>query len=68
MFQRFVHQGHQPLLVGSVGLGLSIVRILAEGMSGNAAYERVDGETRFVISFPIADSAAADQPEELLAG
>ncbi|NNJ47468.1 MAG: HAMP domain-containing histidine kinase [Acidimicrobiia bacterium] len=67
MFQRFVHQGHQPLLVGSVGLGLSIVRILAEGMSGSAAYERANGETRFIITFPIADSRA-EAPPELLAG
>ena len=67
MFQRFVHQGHQPLLVGSVGLGLSIVRILAEGMSGSAAYERADGETRFVITFPLADQQR-EAPPELLAG
>ncbi len=58
MFQRFVHQGHQPLLVGSVGLGLSIVRILAEGMSGTAAYERADGETRFIVTFPAAEGGA----------
>ena len=67
MFQRFVHQGHQPLLVGSVGLGLSIVRILAEGMSGGAAYERVAGETRFVVTLPLAEAATADRPA-LLAG
>jgi signal transduction histidine kinase len=67
MFQRFVHQGHQPLLVGSVGLGLSIVRILAEGMSGSAAYERADGQTRFIVTFPTAESAILDPPE-LLAG
>lgn len=67
MFQRFVHQGHQPLLVGSVGLGLSIVRILAEGMSGHAAYERFDGETRFIVTLPLAEAETADKPE-LLAG
>jgi len=65
MFQRFVHQGHQPLLVGSVGLGLSIVRILAEGMSGTAAYERANGETRFIITFPMAETTGAAHPERL---
>lgn len=54
LFQRFVHQGHQPLLVGSVGLGLSIVRLLAEGMNGSVAYERANGETRFVVTMPLA--------------
>ncbi len=65
LFQRFVHQGHQPLLVGSVGLGLSIVRILAEGMGGSVAYERVDGETRFVVMVPLAGEASAVAPQEL---
>lgn len=65
LFQRFVHQGHQPLLVGSVGLGLSIVRILAEGMGGNVAYERVDGETRFVVMVPLAGEASVVAPQEL---
>lgn len=54
LFQRFVHQGHQPLLKGSVGLGLSIVRVLAEGMNGAVGYERADGETRFVVTMPLA--------------
>ena len=43
------------------------MRILAEGMSGAAAYERADGETRFTVTFPTADLATVDQPE-LLAG
>ncbi len=65
LFQRFVHQGHQPLLVGSVGLGLSIVRILAEGMGGDVRYERVDGETRFVVQVPLAETASVAPPQEL---
>lgn len=64
LFQRFVHQGHQPLLVGSVGLGLSIVRILAEGMGGGVSYERTDGETRFVVMIPLAGSEKAALLEE----
>jgi signal transduction histidine kinase len=55
LFQRFVHQGHQPLLKGSVGLGLSIVRTLAQGMNGDVSYERVGDETRFIVSVPLAE-------------
>lgn len=65
LFQRFVHQGHQPLLVGSVGLGLSIVRILAEGMGGGVSYERAEGETRFVVMIPLAGEAGGALPEQL---
>lgn len=70
LFQRFVHQGHQPLLVGSVGLGLSIVRLLAEGMNGAVSYERAGGETRFIVTMPLAAAGAAgeDPAPERLAG
>ena len=65
LFQRFVHQGHQPLLVGSVGLGLSIVRILAEGMGGGVSYERANEETRFVVVIPLAVAARMAPRQEL---
>jgi len=38
LFQRFLHQGDMPLVLGSVGLGLSIVQALAEGMGGAVWY------------------------------
>ncbi len=60
LFQRYIHQGHQPLVLGSVGLGLSIVRALAEGMGGAVSYERADGLTRFVFALPLV--AVAPQP------
>ena len=59
LFQRFLHQGHQPMVLGSVGLGLSIVRALAEGMGGAVAYERVDGWTRFSVRLPLVASGDA---------
>jgi len=54
LFQRFLHQGDMPLVLGSVGLGLSIVQALAEGMGGAVWYEREGGWTKFVIRVPLA--------------
>jgi signal transduction histidine kinase len=63
IFERFVHEGSEPLLTGSVGLGLAIARMLAEEMAGELTYERVDGETRFVLSLLQASGDKAQQPE-----
>lgn len=49
LFTRFIHQGDRPLITGSVGLGLSITRLLAEAMGGTIRYSRRDGITRFEI-------------------
>jgi signal transduction histidine kinase len=57
LFQRFLHQGHQPLVLGSVGLGLSIVRALADGMGGSVRYLREDGLTKFVVVMPLVEEA-----------
>jgi len=54
LFQRFLHQGDMPLVLGSVGLGLSIVQALAEGMGGAVWYERDTGWTKFVVRVPMA--------------
>jgi len=54
LFQRFLHQGDLPLILGSVGLGLSIVRALAEGMGGSVWHERRQGWTCFVVRLPLA--------------
>ena len=62
LFQRFLHRGRQPLLVGSVGLGLSIVRLLAEGMGGEVGYERVGEETRFSVAFPVVAESVESAP------
>jgi signal transduction histidine kinase len=54
LFQRYLHQGDMPLVLGSVGLGLSIVRALAEGMGGAVWYERQNGWTKFVVRIQLA--------------
>jgi len=58
LFTRYVHEGEDPLTVGSIGLGLAVVRILAEVMGGTARYERVDGWSRFIIRLPASEAAA----------
>ncbi len=56
LFQRFVHSlTFQQAVAGGVGLGLSIVKSLAEGMGGQVEYSRFNGETRFIVRVPIAD-------------
>jgi signal transduction histidine kinase len=67
LFTRFVHQGDAPLTAGSVGLGLSVARLLAEAMGGSLDYERIIGRTSFVLSLPLAGEAHGSlEPEEAL--
>jgi len=66
MFERFVHRGSEPLLAGSLGLGLSIARALAELMGGTLRYERSDGLTRFVLTVPL--STELHQPLPMMIG
>ena len=58
LFTRYVHEGEAPLTVGSIGLGLAVVRILAEVMGGTARYERIEGWSRFIIRLPASEAAA----------
>ncbi|HKY46375.1 MAG TPA: ATP-binding protein [Acidimicrobiia bacterium] len=60
MFERFVHRGSDPLVAGSLGLGLSIARALTELMGGRLRYERSDGLSKFLLTFPL--SAEPDRP------
>ena len=59
MFDRFVHRGSEPLVAGSLGLGLSIARALTELMGGRLRYERSNGLTKFLLTFPLSA-----QPQE----
>lgn len=59
LFERFVHEGRTPILTGSVGLGLSIVRTIVDEMGGTIGYERQNGETRFAVRLPAAEPADA---------
>jgi signal transduction histidine kinase len=75
LFQRFVHRGTTVVESGGVGLGLSIVRALAEGMNGSATYRRSGGWSEFVVRVPLlhgrgaapAGSASHPSPIELTA-
>lgn len=55
LFTRFVHDGDEALTVGSVGLGLAVVRELATAMGGDVGYQRRGSWTIFEFWLPIAD-------------
>ncbi|MDH3746550.1 MAG: HAMP domain-containing histidine kinase, partial [Acidobacteriota bacterium] len=55
LFTRYVHEGEDSLTVGSVGMGLAVVKILAEGMSGSVRYERQDGWSCFIVTLPSSE-------------
>jgi signal transduction histidine kinase len=60
LFQRFIHQhSFQQAVAGGVGLGLSIVKSLAEGMGGSVSYEKASGDVQFIIRVPMA----VEQPD-----
>jgi signal transduction histidine kinase len=60
LFQKFAHKGRDTAQPGSVGLGLSIVQALTQGMGGSVRYERISGETRFIVRLPLTDWAAPE--------
>ncbi len=62
LFERFIHRGDRPLVVGSVGLGLAITKVLAEGMGGTIDYQRHAGRTVFAVRL-----RPAEQPEAVAA-
>jgi signal transduction histidine kinase len=65
LFQRFIHQhSFQQAVAGGVGLGLSIVKSLAEGMGGSVSYEKTPEEARFIVRVPLA----AEQPDIIETG
>jgi signal transduction histidine kinase len=65
LFQRFIHQhSFQQAVAGGVGLGLSIVKSLAEGMGGAVSYEKTPEEVRFIVRVPLA----AEQPDVIETG
>jgi signal transduction histidine kinase len=60
LFQRFIHQhSFQQAVAVGVGLGLSIVTSLAEGMGGTVSYEKTISEARFIIRVPLAIEEAS---------
>jgi signal transduction histidine kinase len=64
LFDRFVHQGDTPLVVGSVGLGLAICRVLARGMLGDVTYRRVAERSIFEVSLRREVDPADEMPAD----
>jgi signal transduction histidine kinase len=65
LFTRFIHQGNEPLLTGSVGLGLAIAQLLTTSTGGTISYRRDRGETVFSVTFPMASSYDMPNPKPL---
>ncbi len=65
LFQRFVHRGSLVTAPGGVGIGLSIVRALVEGMGGTIDYARIDGWTQFRVAVPLAQSETSTRLAEI---
>lgn len=64
LFERFAHEGDQPLLTGSIGLGLAIAARITGLMGGALRYQRYQGRTYFIVSLPsapVADEPASDE-------
>lgn len=61
MFDRFVHDGKETLLTGSVGLGLAIAKSVASRMSGDITYRRtVLDRTEFTLTLPLAPAEVVE--------
>jgi signal transduction histidine kinase len=62
LFTPFVNHGHDAILSGSVGLGLAVSQVTAQGMGGELSYDDSDGLTTFKLSLPIRDDLPAADP------
>lgn len=60
LFEKFAHKGSDTAAPGSVGLGLSIVHALAQGLGGSVRYERIDGETHFIVRLPLSEWSSSE--------
>ncbi len=54
IFEPYYRAGTSPGIQGSVGMGLSVARQLAELMDGTLTYHRVDDHSEFRLSLPSA--------------
>ncbi len=62
MFERFVNEGEETMLNGSIGLGLSVAQTLARAMGGAVHYERRLGWTNFIVTLPPAPAELVPSP------
>jgi len=64
LFDRFVHQGAQPLLTGSVGLGLAIASRLTSMLGGKLSYQRFGSKTYFIVNVPAMVASGSEDSGE----
>lgn len=67
LFKRFMHEGRQALLAGSVGLGLAISQELARRMNGVLLYKRSGGWTTLILKVPSVPQRERDTDHLALA-
>lgn len=63
LFQKYVHSGSEPLLTGSIGLGLGVASRLTELMGGELGYQRFSNRTYFVVSLRRVGAVDDAEPE-----
>jgi signal transduction histidine kinase len=59
IFERYYRSDQSPTQPGSVGIGLSVSRQLAEMMDGTLAYVSGESQHRFELSLPMVNDPAA---------
>ena len=64
LFDRFIHNGAEPLLTGSVGLGLAVASRLTSMLGGKLSYQRIGGKTYFIVNLPVGGETSAESVGE----
>lgn len=65
IFERYYRSGETPTQPGSVGIGLSVSRQLAEMMDGTLEYVAAKGSTGFELALPLAREPARQLIQDL---
>lgn len=68
LFERYVHDGADAVLTGTLGLGTWVARQLAETMGGTLAYRRLPDSTVFTLSLPARLSVSNAEVEMVSLG